>query len=181
MSTANTTFADEVAAIMLDVATDVPGVATALGRRAAAQHNAPPMVGWWPAAESPQGARKNAFPGGRREIYSSELTLTVRCWAVAAVEGGATYAATDVEALFLLRESVVACLQRRWPGTHKWTRAAYVTDPSQADLGEMVDLTVTLNVGVLDRAPLRATVTTTAFETAVSPTGDGVLQPGESA
>ena len=115
MSTANTTLAAEVAAIMADVAVDVPGVATAFGRRAAANHNSPPMVGWWPASEVPAGARKNSFPGGRRELYSAELTLTVRCWGIAATPDR-TYAATDAEAVMLLRESVLACLQRRWPG-----------------------------------------------------------------
>lgn len=159
VSTANTTFADEVAAIMADVAVDVPGVQTALGRRAVANHSSPPMVGWWPAIEEPTGARKNAFPGGRRELYSSALTLTVRCWAVAATPDR-TYAATDLEALFLLRESVIACIHRRWPGTDRWARAVYAVDPAQTDLGESVDLTVTLNVGVLDRAPTRAAVTT---------------------
>lgn len=179
MSTANTTLLDEVTAIMADVAVDVPGVATAIGRRAVAAHNSPPMVGWWPASETPGGARKNAFPGGRRELFSSALTLTVRCWGVAATPDN-TYAATDVEAAMLLRESVIACIHRRWPGTDRWTRATWVTDPSASDLGESVDLTITLNLGVLDRAPTRATVTSTSFTTAASPTGDGVLQPGET-
>lgn len=179
MSTANTTLADEVTAIMADVAVDVPGVATAFGRRAAAQHNAPPMVGWWPSTETPQGARKNAFPSGRRELYSSELTLTVRCWGIAATPDN-TYAATDLEAAMLLRESVLACLQRRWPGAHRWTRSAWVTEASQSDLGESVDLTIVLCLGVLDRAPTRASITSTSFTTAASPLGDGVLQPGET-
>lgn len=179
MSTADTTLLDEVTAIMADVATDVPGIATAFGRRAAAQHNSPPMVGWWPSTEAPQGARKNAFPGGRRELYSSSLTLTVRCWGIAATPDH-TYAASDLEATMLLRESVIAAIHRRWPGAYQWPRAVWVTDPSQTDLGETVDLTITLAVGILDRAPLRADVTSTAFTTAASPTGDGVLQPGET-
>jgi len=179
MSTANTTLADEVAAIMADVAVDVPGVATAFGRRAAANHNSPPMVGWWPASETPQGARKNAFPGGRRELYSSELTLTVRCWGIAATPDR-TYAANDLEATMLLRESVLACLQRRWPGTHRWTRGVYVVEPSQSDLGESVDLTIVLSLGVLDRTPTRASITTTTLTTAAVPFADGLLQPGET-
>ncbi len=179
MSTANTTLAAEVAAIMADVAVDVPGVATAFGRRAAANHNSPPMVGWWPASEVPAGARKNSFPGGRRELYSAELTLTVRCWGIA-VTPDRTYAATDAEAVMLLRESVLACLQRRWPGVHRWTRGVYVVEPSQADLGESVDLTIILSVGVLDRAPTRASITTTSLTTAAVPFADGLLQPGET-
>lgn len=179
MSTANTTLAAEVTAIMADVAVDVPGVATAFGRRAAANHNSPPMVGWWPASEVPGGARKNSFPGGRRELYSSELTLTVRCWGLAATPDH-TYAASDLEAAMLLRESVLACLQRRWPGSHRWTRSAWVTDPSASDLGESVDLTIVLCLGVLDRAPTRASITTTTLTTAAVPFADGLLQPGET-
>lgn len=180
MSTANTTLLDEVTAVMTDVAVDVPGVHTAFGRRAAAQHDSPPMVGWWPAAEVPEGSRKNAQPGGRRELYSSALTITVRCWGVAATPDH-TYATNDLEALMLLRESVAACMQRRWPGTHKWSRGVYVVEPSQTDLGEAVDLTVTINVGVLDRAPTRATVTTAPIDPPAGATGDGALSPGETA
>ena len=178
MSTANTTLLAEVTAIMADVAVDVPGVATAFGRRAAAQHQSPPMVGWWPSTETPQGARKNAFPSGRRELYSSELTLTVRCWGIAAPPDN-TDAATDLAAAMLLRESVLACLQRRWPGTHRWTRSAWVTEASQSDLGESVDLTIVLCLGVLDREPTRASITTTTLTTAAVPFADGLLQPGE--
>ena len=180
MSTADTTLLAEVTAIMADVAIDVPGVATAFGRRAAAQHSSPPMVGWWPSSEVPEGARKNAFPGGRRELYSSSLTLTVRCWGIAATPDH-TYAASDLEAAMLLRESVIACLHRRLSGAYQWPRATWVTDPSASDFGEAVDLTITLSVGILDRAPLRATIASTAFTTAVSPLGDGVIQPGETA
>lgn len=179
MSTANTTLLAEVTAIMADVAVDVPGVATAFGRRAAAQHQSPPMVGWWPSIEVPRGARKNAFPSGRRELYSSELTLTVRCWGIAATPDN-TYAASDLEAAMLLRESVLACLQRRWPGAHRWTRSAWVTEASQTDLGESVDLTIVLCLGVLDRAPTRASITTTTLTTAAVPFADGLLQPGET-
>jgi hypothetical protein len=179
MSTANTTLLAEVTAIMADVAVDVPGVATAFGRREVVQHQSPPMVGWWPSIETPQGARKNSFPGGRRELYSSELTLTVRCWGLAATPDR-TYAATDLEAAMLLRESVLACLQRRWPGTHRWTRATWVTEGSQTDLGESVDLTIVLNLGVLDRAPTRASITTTTLTAAAVPFADGLLQPGET-
>lgn len=179
MSTADTTLKDEVDAIMADVATDVPGVATAFGRRAVAAHAAPPMVGWWPSTETPEGARKNAMPGGRRELYSAVLTLTVRCWAVAATPDH-TYASDDIEALLRLRESVVACIHRRWPGAYKWTRGVYATEPAVTDLGESVDLTIVLHLGVLDRAPARAPVTSTALTTDDSPHGDGVIQPGET-
>lgn len=178
MSTANTTLFDEVTAIMADLATDIPGVATAFSRREAAAHNAPPLVGWWPSMETPEGARKSAFPGGRRELFSSALTLTVRCWAVAATPAH-TYAATDVEALLLLREAVIACIHRRWPGAYQWTRAAYVTDPDVTSLGESVDLTVVLKVGVLDRAPARATVTTTALTVPSGAANNGALDLGE--
>jgi hypothetical protein len=180
VSTANTTLLDEVTAIMADLATDVPDVATAFGRRAAAQHNAPPMVGWWPSTEAPTGARKSAFPGGRRELFSSTMSLTVRCWGVAATPAN-TYAASDLEATMALREAVIACIHRRLPGAYQWPRAVWVETPSQTDVGEMVDLTITISLGILDRAPLRATVTSTALTTAASPVGDGVLQPGETA
>lgn len=178
MGTANTTLADEIAAIMADVAVDVPGVATAIGRRAVTAHNAPPMVGWLVASESPDGARKNAFPDGRRELYSSQVTLTVRCWGIAATPDH-TYATDDIEATMRLRESVLACLQRRWPGVHRWARATWVTEPSASDLGESVDLSITLSVGVLDRAPTRAAITTTALEPPAVPFADGLLSPGE--
>lgn len=178
MSTATTTLRAEITAVMLDVAVDVPGVATAIGRREVAAHQSPPSVGWLLASEAPTGARKNAFPGGRRELYSSALTLTVRCWGIAATPDR-TYATDDVEALLLLRESVIAGLHRRFPGVAVWSRATYVTDPSASDLGEIVDLAITLPVGVLDRAPLRATVTTADLVPPAAPFGDGVLSPGE--
>ena len=178
VSTANTTLADEVAAIMADVAVDVPGVATAFGRREVAAHSSPPMVGWWPTTETPGGARKNAMPSARRELFSSALVLTVRCWAVAA-SNGVTYAANDLEALSLLRESVIACIHRRWHGAYEWTRGTYVADPSVTDLGESVDLSITLRVGVLDRAPTRAPVTTTALTVPSGAANNGAIDLGE--
>lgn len=173
MSTADTTLLAEVTAIMTDLEVDVPGVATAFGRRAVAQHNSPPMVGWWPATEAPGGARKNAFPGGRRELYSSAMALTVRCWGVAATPLH-TYAASDLEATMALREAVIACIHRRLPGAYQWPRAVWVETPSQSDLGEMVDLTITISLGILDRAPTRAAITSAA------PPSTAILDPGES-
>ena len=180
MSTADTTFAALVTAIMADVATDVPGVATVIGRRAASAHNSPPMVGWWFATETPEGARKNLFPDGRRELYSTKVTLVVRCWAIAATPDN-VYAATDLEALLLLRESVVACVHRAIPGAYVWAGAQYVTELSASDLGESADLAITLRLGVLDRAPTRATVTTATLVPPAGATGDGALSPGETA
>ncbi len=168
-TTANTTLLAQVTAIMADVAVDVPGVVTAFGRRAVAEHSAPPMVGWWPKGpEAFGGAKKSSFPGKRRPLYTSALTLSVRCWGV------------DLDAAMLLRESVIACIHRQWPGSYQLAPAVWVDAASQTDLGEMVDLTVTLDLAILDRAPLRATITSTSFTTAASPTGDGVLQPGET-
>lgn len=178
MSTANTTLLAEVTAIMADVIVDVPGVATAFGRREVAAHSSPPMVGWWPTTETPGGARKNAFPGARRELYSSAITLTVRCWAVAE-SNGVTYATNDLEALSRLRESVIACIHRRLPGAYEWARGTYVVDPSATDLGEAVDLSITLRVGVLDRAPTLAPVTTTAFTVPAGAANNGALDLGE--
>jgi hypothetical protein len=180
MSTADTTFAALVTAIMADLAADVPGVATVIGRRAASAHNAPPMVGWWFATETPEGARKNAFPSGRRELYSTKVTLVVRCWATAATPSY-TYAATDLEALLLLREAVVGCVHRAIPGAYVWAGAQYVTELSASDLGESADLAITLRLGVLDRAPTRATVTTAPLDPPAGATGDGALSPGETA
>jgi len=180
MSTADTTFATVVTAIMADLATDVPGVATVIGRRAASAHNSPPMVAWWFATEAPEGARKNGFPGGRRELYSSKVTLVARCWAVAATPSH-TYAATDLEALLLLREAVVACVHRAIPGAYTWAGAQYVTELSASDLGESADLAFVLRLGVLDRAPTRATVTTAPIDPPAGATGDGALSPGETA
>lgn len=178
--TADTTLSAEVDAIMADVILDVPGVATAFGRRAIAQHNSPPMVGWWPAGpEAPGAPKKSAFPGGARSLWTGSLTLTVRCWGIAATPGH-TYAATDLDATMELRRSVLAAIHRRWPGVYQWKVGAWAADPSATDLGEQVDLTVTVDLAILDRAPPRATVTSTALTTAVSPVGDGVLQPGET-
>ena len=179
MSTANTTLLAEVTAIMADVITDIPGVATAFGRREVAAHSSPPMVGWWPTSETPGGARKNSFPGARRELYSSAITLTVRCWAIAE-SNGVTYATNDLEALSLLRQSVIACIHRRLPGAYEWTRGTYVADPSVADLGEVVDLFITVRVGVLDRAPTLATVATTALTVPSGAANNGALDLGES-
>lgn len=168
-TTADTTLLAQVTTIMADVAVDVPGVATAFGRRAATHHDSPPMVGWWPKGpEAFSGAKKSSFPDGRRPLYSSALALTVRCWGV------------DFDATLLLRESVIACIHRQWPGSYQLPPGTWVTDPSQTDLGEMIDLAITLDLAILDRAPLRATITSTAFTTAASPLGDGVLQPGET-
>jgi hypothetical protein len=178
VSTADTTLAAEVAAIMTDVAVDVPGVATAFGRREASAHHSPPMVGWWPTAETPGGARKSAFPGARRELYSTTMTLTVRCWAIAATPDH-TYATDDVEALMRLRESVIACLHRRLPGAYTWERATYVTDPDVTSLGEAVDLAITLRVGVLDRAPMLAPITSTALTVPSGAANNGDLDLGE--
>lgn len=168
-TTADTTLSAQVAVIMADVAVDVPGVVTAFGRREVAAHSAPPMVGWWPKGpETFSGAKKSSFPGGRRPLYTASLALAVRCWGV------------DLDAALLLRESVIACIHRQWPGSYQLAPAVWVDAASQTDLGEMVDLTVTLDLAILDRAPLRALITSTSFTTAASPLGDGVLQPGET-
>lgn len=168
-TTANTTLSAQVAIVMADVAVDVPGVVTAFGRAEVARHSAPPMVGWWPKGpEAFSGAKKSSFPGGRRPLYTSALTLAVRCWGA------------DLDAAMLLRESVIACIHRQWPGSYQLAPAVWVDAASQTDLGEMVDLTIALDLAILDRAPLRATITSTSFTTAASPTGDGVLQPGET-
>ena len=180
MSTADTTLSAFVTAVMADLAADIPAVSSVIGRRAASAFQSPPMVGWWLATEAPEGSRKNASPGARRELYSSKATLVVRCWGIAATPSN-TYAATDLEALLLLREAVVGCVHRAIPGAYTWVGAQYVTEPSASDLGEAVDLAFILRLGVLDRAPTRATVTTATLDPPADATGDGFLSPGETA
>lgn len=171
-TTAATTLADEIAAVMDDVVgydgAAITDLTSALGRRALTANRSPPCVVWYLGGGGGGPAVKKAFPGGRRSLRTRLPTLRALCWA------------ETLDATLALSNAVLAAMERRYGGRLPYLGETWAEDPALIDLGEQCELAWTLQLAVLDRAPTLATVTETAFNTSTASSTDGVLHIGET-
>lgn len=171
-TTAATTLADEIDAVMGDVVgydgSAITGLTHAIGRRELSAHAAPPRVVWYLGGGGGGPAVKKAFPGGRRSLRTRLPTLRALCWA------------ETLDATLALSNAVLAAMERRYGGRLPYQGEQWADESAQIDLGEQCELAWTLQLAVLDRAPTTATVTETAFNTSTASSTDGVLHIGET-
>lgn len=180
-TTAATTIADELAAVMGDVVAydgsaitglgpdGVTSVALtyAIGRRYLAQLATPPRVVWVLGSGAPTPALKTAFPGGRRSLVTRNPVLTAVCWG------------RDLDAASDLASAVVAAMARRYAGRIRFLGESWEDAPAATDLGEVCALTWAWPIAVLDRAPGARTVASATFDTTAAAVGDGTIHLGE--
>lgn len=180
-TTALTTIADELAAVMADVVAydgsavtglgpdGVTSVALsyAVGRRALAQHNTPPRVVWVLGGGAPTPAVKTAFPGGRRSLITRNPVLTAVCWG------------RDLDAASDLASAVVAAMARRYGGRIRFLGESWESDAAATDYGEACVLAWAWPVAVLDRAPSLREIASTSLDTSAAVAGDGTITLGE--
>lgn len=181
-TTAATTLAGEIDAVMGDVVGYDGAAITGLGadgvivvpltysfgRRAAAKHAYPPNVRWTFGSGAGGAALKTAFPGGRRALLTRLPQLRAACW------GSSPDAASE------LASAVLAAMQRRYGGRVVYQGEDWEADGAVTDLGDVVTLAWQFPIAVLDRAPTRATVTSTTPDASVATQGDGQMHLGEN-
>lgn len=127
-----------IAAIMAEVAVDVPTVTMAVGAREASAHGAPPRVEWVPttgAFRGPQGQ------GGRPRALRARWTRwAVKCW-------GETFAAAEALSAAVVRALHLTCTIGGFElDGEEWA------EPGMVTAGDAVTITVLLGTPILDRA-----------------------------
>lgn len=172
MSTATTTLADEITAVMADV-TDLSGASIAgltygVGRRELTLNASPPRVVWVRTGAQPGPPVKSRFPTGTRSIMTRAMDLVLHVW-------GADENATD-----LLVAAVLAACHRRWFGAWSYKGEAWEDAPAQTDAGEMAVVRITVDTAVLDRPKTSVTLTSASPDPTPAVAGDGVLHVGET-
>ena len=169
--TATTTLSAEIDAVMADAKLPdgpaIAGLSYSLGRREVSAHASPPRVVWVPVRASPKPPVKSAFPSGARSIATRSLELSVRCWGA------------DVDAADQIAQAVLAAAHRRWHGRWSYGGETWGATDAQVEFGELVTMSISVDLAVLDLTPTTARVTSAAFDPAAT-RGDGILQPGDT-
>lgn len=171
-TTANTTLAEEIAAVLSDVV-DVTGAAISgltfgVGRRELTLNTSPPRVVWVRTGAQPGPPVKNHFPTGTRSVVTRSMELALHAW-------GSDENATD-----LLVAAVLAACHRRWHGRWSYRGETWESAPAQTEAGEMAVVRITVDTAVLDRPKTTVTIETASPDPTPAVAGDGVLHVGEN-
>ena len=171
-TTATTTLADEITAVMADVVdvagAVISGLTFGVGRRELTMNTSPPRAVWLRTGAQPGPPVKNHFPTGTRSVLTRSMELSVHVW-------GESENATDA-----LCAAILAACHRRWRGRWAYKGESWEAAPAQTEAGEMSVLRIAVDTAVLDRPRSVVTIDSASPDPTPAVAGDGVLHVGEN-